>query len=241
MKLFTRIRGRKVLRYAGFGLSLAVALLAAAIVTSLTVDLGPSVRLKAETAASDYLERPMHIGSLKIHLLTGKFLVENLTIDGLHPGDRPFFTARRIEVGMDWTPAFARVPDVTISSVEMTDWQMLVEKWDEEHNFPRINHDDGKPPGPRRVTTTLKYLRASRGQFAYEDHEAPWSIVCRTLDINITNVPTYHGTATFNGGTVAIQEFVPMWVNMKAQFVLDGPRIHLGRIEIGRASCRERV
>ena len=232
MKLFTRIRGRRVLRYAGLCLSLAVALLAATIVTSLTVDLGPAVRRKAESAASDYIERPMHIGSLRIRLLTGKFLVENLTIDGLHPGDRPFFTARRIEVGMDWTPALARVPDITISSVEMTDWEMLVEKWDEEHNFPRFNHDDGKPPGPRRVTTTLKYLRASRGQFTFEDHETPWGIVARNIDINITNLPTYHGTATFNGGTIAIQEFVPMWVNMKAQFVLDGPRIRLDRVDI---------
>ena len=180
MKLFTRIRGRQVLRYAGFCLSLAVALLAAAIVTSLTVDLGPAVRRKAESAASDYIERPLHIGSLKIRLLTGKVLVENLTIDGLHPGDRPFFTARRIEVGLDWAPALARVPDVTISSVEMTDWQMLVEKWDDAHNFPRFSHDDGKPPGPTRVTTTLKYLRAFRGQFAFEDHETPWSIVAAT-------------------------------------------------------------
>ena len=43
-------------------------------------------------------------------------------------------------------PAFSRQPDITISSVEMTDWQMLVEKWDGSHNFPRISHDDGKPP-----------------------------------------------------------------------------------------------
>jgi hypothetical protein len=35
-------------------------------------------------------------------------------------------------------PAFSRQPDITISSVEMTDWQMLVEKWDGAHNFPRF-------------------------------------------------------------------------------------------------------
>ena len=72
----------------------------------------------------------------------------------------------------------------------MTDWQMLVEKWDGAHNFPRFSHDDGKPPGgPKRFTTTLKYLRAYRGQFAFEDHETPWSVVCRNLDINIANLP----------------------------------------------------
>ena len=174
----------------------------------------------------------MHIGGLSIRLLTGKVLVENLTIDGLHPGDRPFFTAKRIEVGLDWLPAFARKPDITISSVEMTDWQMLVEKWAGAHNFPRFNHNDGRPPGPRPVAFTMKWLQASRGQFTFEDHETPWSVVCRNLDVTIGNLPNYHGTAVFHGGTVTIQDFVPMWANMKAQFVIDGSRIHLGRIDL---------
>ena len=41
----------------------------------------------------------------------------------------------------------------------------------------------------------MKYLRAWRGQFAYEDHEMPWSIVAPNIDLNITNFPTYHGEA----------------------------------------------
>jgi hypothetical protein len=174
----------------------------------------------------------MHIGGLSIRLFTGHVLVEDLTIDGLHPGDRPFFTAKRIEVGLDWLPAFARRPDITISSVEMTDWQMLVEKWDGAHNFPRFNHDDGKPSGPRPFSVTMTWLKASRGQFTFEDHETPWSVVCPNLDVTIGNLPNYHGTAAFHGGTVTIQDFEPMWANMKAQFVIDGPRIHLSRIDL---------
>ena len=114
----------------------------------------------------------------------------------------------------------------------MTDWQMLVEKWEGAHNFPRFSHDDGQPPGRSGSRRRCRYLRASRGQFTFEDHETPWSVVCRNLDINIGNLPNYHGTATFNGGTVAIQDFVPMWANMKAQFAIDGPRIHLDRIDL---------
>jgi hypothetical protein len=232
VKLLQRLRASRVVRYVGLSLSLVVALLAAAIVASLTIDLGPLVRAKAEDAGSKYIERPLHIGALKIRLLTGKVLVEDLRIDGVHPGDRPFFTAKQIAVALDWVPAFARQPDITISSVEMTDWQMLVERWDGGHNFPRFSHDDGKPPGPKRMTTTLKWLRAYRGQFAFEDHETPWGVICPNLDINITNVPNYHGTAQFTGGTVTIQDFVPMWANMKADFDLDGPRIHLSRIDL---------
>ena len=51
---------------------------------------------------SKYIERPMQIGRLSIHLLTGKYVVEDLIIDGLRPGDRPFFTAKRIAVAIDW-------------------------------------------------------------------------------------------------------------------------------------------
>ena len=232
MNVFKRLRAHPVLRYTSLCLMVVAVLLAASIVASVTIDLGPVVRAKAEDAGSKYIERGLHIGSLKIRLLTGKVLVENVTIDGLHKGDRPFFTAKHIAVALDWIPAFSLKPDVTISSVEMTDWQMLVEKWEDQHNFPRFNHDDGKPPGPKRLTTTLKYLRASRGQFTFEDHETPWSVVCRNLDLNMGNLPKYHGTATFNGGTVAIQDFVPMYANMKAQFVIDGSRIHLDRIDM---------
>ena len=232
MNVFKRLRTHPALRYLSLCLTVLVALLAAAIVASITIDLGPVVRAKAEDAGSKYIERPLHIGGLRIHVLTGKVLVEDLRIDGLHKGDRPFFTAKRIAVALDWLPAFRLRPDITISSVEMTDWEMLVEKWDGSHNFPRFNHDDGKPPGPKRLTTTLRHLRAYRGQFAFEDHETPWSVVCRNLDITIGNLPNYHGTAAFNGGTVTIQDFVPMWANMKAQFVIDGSRIHLDRIDL---------
>ncbi|HEX3646334.1 MAG TPA: hypothetical protein VHT95_12055, partial [Vicinamibacterales bacterium] len=230
--MFKRLRGHRVLRYVSVCLTIVVALLAAAIVTSITIDLGPALRARAEDAGSRYIERPLHIGALRIRLLSGKILVEDLKIDGLHSGDRPFFTARQIAVAIDWVPAFRRRPDITISSVEMSDWQMLVEKWDGAHNFPRFSHDDGQPPGPRRVTTTLKYLRASRGRFAFEDNETPWSVICPNLDINITNLPNYHGTATFHDGTVTIQDFVPMWANMKAAFVIDGSSIHLDRIDM---------
>ncbi len=232
MKLFTRLHARKVLRYLSLCFSLVVALLAAAIVASLTIDLGSVARGRAERAGSEYIERPIHIGALSLRLLTGKVVVDNLTIDGLHAGDRPFFTARRVEVALDWMPAFARKPDITVSSVELTDWQMLVETWDEVHNFPRFNHDDGRPKKPRPVSVTVRSVRASRGQFTLEDHGTPWGIICRNLDITIGNLPNYHGTAAFTGGTVVIQDFVPMWVNMKAQFVIDGSRLRLDRIDL---------
>ena len=220
-------------RYVRLGLSVAAVILAVAIVATVTADLGPVVRQLAERAGSEQIDRPIHIGRLSIHLLTGRVIVEEFSIDGLHPGDRPFFTAKRLAVALDWVSLVRRRPEVTISSVEMTDWQMLVEKWEGgAQSFPDLARNRRPSDGPSRFTTTLQYLSASRGQFAYEDHEAPWSIVCPNLDITIGNLPNYHGSAAFTDGTLKILDSLPMRTNFKAQFVIDGALIHLERIDI---------
>ncbi len=232
MNLLTRIRGHKAVRFVSFTTTLAIALVAAAVVVTLTADLGPIAKAYAEKYGSKYIDRPLHLGSLTIHLFRGRITISDLRIDGLHPGDRPFFTAKNLVVQLDWRPAFGLRPDVNVASVRLTDWAMLVEKWPDEHNFPRFTRRDDSPSGPRPFTVTMKSFVGERGQFSYEDHEAPWSIVCRNLNLDVTNLPQYHGTATFTEGTVSIQDNVPMWTRMKAQFVLDGPRVRLGRIDL---------
>ena len=47
----------------------------------------------AQDIASRQIERPVRIGRLSVHLLTGRFLVDDFSIGGLHPGDRPFVAA----------------------------------------------------------------------------------------------------------------------------------------------------
>ncbi len=230
MKLLDRLRGHKALRIFSVAMAVVVAILGAALVSSLTIDLGPSVRALAERQGSKAIERPIHIGRLSIRLITGRIELDDLMIEGLKPTDRPFFTAKKLSMSLDWSTALGR--EITIDSVQMTDWQMLVEKWEDRHNFPKFTSDEETPKGPKRITTTLKYLRAWRGQFTFDDHEAPWSTVARNLDITITNFPNYHGQATFTGGTVAIQDYLPMWANMKAQFVIDGGLVRLQRIDL---------
>ena len=61
----------------------AAVILAVAFVTTLTVDLGPALKARAEQAATDYMERPMHIGRLSIRLWLGRFVLEDLVIDVL--------------------------------------------------------------------------------------------------------------------------------------------------------------
>ena len=125
----------------------------------------------AEREGSKRLKRPIHIGRLSMHLLSGRFLLEDFSIDGLQPTDRKFFFARHLALSLDWTSLLQK--DVTIDNVQMTDWEMLVERWDDRQNFPKFTSDEEQPAKPKVVTTTLKWFQASRGRFAFEDHALP--------------------------------------------------------------------
>src|SRR4030095_6816835 len=55
------------------------------------------------------------------------------------------------------------------------------------------------------------------------DHGTPWSVVARNLDVNVNKYTGYRGQASFSGGTVKIQDYLPMDASMKALFrVEDG-------------------
>ena len=207
---------------------IVAALLAVSIVTTLTIDLGPSVRARAEREGTRYLERPLHIGGLHFRLYTGKFQIDDLVIDGLRPGDRPFLRAKRIAVSLSWSALINR--EVLLDSVEMTDWEMLTERFaDGRHNFPRLTRES---TGPRRFTTTLSHVHAYRGQFTYDDHGAPWSTVARNLDITVGKGVDYRGRASFKNGTVKIGDHLPMWAHMQMQFRLDGPKVLVEKLDL---------
>ena len=232
MTFLKTLREHKARRYAGIVAAVTAAILAVVIVSTLAVDLGPAVRGLAEHEATSQMKRPVHIGSLRILVARGVVEVRDFSIEGLHPADRPFFTAKRLLISLDWSKALAPRPEFIITSVDLTDWNMLVEKWENEDNFPKIPHNENPSNGPSRTTTTLSYLHAYRGQFAYEDHETPWSIVTPSIELTISKHDKYEGDATVRGGTVSIQDFVPMWSNMKAHFVIDGPILHMTRIDL---------
>ena len=211
-----------------------LALLAGAIVTGLTVDLGPSVRARAEREGSKYLQRPLHIGRVSARLLPGVFVFDDLRIDGLTPSDRPFLTARQITVRLPWWTIFSR--KLIVESVEMADWHMLVETFPNgRHNFPRVTPERKGPRGPSRFTTTVRSVRAHRGQFTYEDHVTPWSTLGRNLEVTMyRSDPTndYRGTAAFSNGTVRVQSYEPFGVAMQSQYVLRDGKITLDPITL---------
>ena len=221
-------------------LMLLAILLAVAFVTTITVDLGPSVRGLAERRGAAFLKRQFTIGTLSIRLLTGTFIIEDLRIGGLEVHDRPFLTARRIEVSMSFSALLHR--EVLVDSVVMSDWAMLVESWPNgRHSFPKFTPDSTGPKGPKRFTTTVSYVLAERGQFTYDDHGTPWSTVARNLEVTVSKSRGYGGSARFTGGTVAIQQYLPMTASMDSVFTIDGGLVKFSHINLTADGSRSDV
>ncbi|MSO56417.1 MAG: hypothetical protein EXQ55_05775 [Acidobacteria bacterium] len=226
-KRFEHVRAHFAFRVTQVGVAIVAVALAVAIVTTLTVDLGPSLRALTEGQGSRLIQRPMHIGRLSVRLFTGKFVLEDLVIEGLAPADRPFLHAKRIDVSLTWDAMWHR--EILLDSIEMSDWQMVVEQWaGGRHNFPKFNSGGAR----RTFVTTMQYVRTRRGQVSFEDHGTPWSAVARNLDISVSKVAGYRGQATFSDGTVTIQNYVPMRTDMKAVFRVDGGILHFERITL---------
>jgi hypothetical protein len=205
-------------------------ILAVAFVTTLTVDLGPALKARAEQEATRFMGRPMHIGRMAVHLWRGSFVFEDLVIEGLPADSRPFLTARRITVSMPWSTLFNR--RVVFDAIEMTDWQMYVELHpDGRNNFPRFTRS-----GPRRQTSwtvTPQYVHAYRGEFTYQDHGTPWSTVARNLDVTVGRpADEYRGHASFSDGTVKIQNYEPMRADMRTAFRIVDGKVVLNRIDL---------
>src|SRR5262245_14549280 len=96
-----------------------VVLFAAALVTAVSIDLGPTAKQYAEKYGSQFLERQLHIGKIRFRLVTGNFLFEDLVIEGITPTSRPFLTAKRVELSIPWTTLFDK--RIVLRSIEMTD------------------------------------------------------------------------------------------------------------------------
>ena len=219
--------------------ALLFAILAVAIVTSVTIDLGPSLKGQAEKAGTNYLKRTMTIGRLSVHLWTGKFIVEDLVIAGLDPGSRPWLKAKRIAVSMPWNTLFDH--RIVFDTIEMTDWDMYVELTkDGRNSFPRF--PQRKSEGPKVWTTTLQMVHASRGQFTFTDEGTPWQVITRNLDVTVQRPgDEYIGNAKFSDGLVTFQEYLPFRIDMTSSFKLDGALVKFDRIDLDSTGARTQL
>jgi hypothetical protein len=222
--------------------AVGVAIVAGLFVTFFTVDLGPLVRERAEREGTKFMERPMRIGRLSAKMTPGEFLVEDLVIEGRTPRDRPFLKAKSITVKFPWWTVFSR--KLVVESIALTDWEMVVESWPGgRHNFPKLTPKN-RSQGPRRFTTTVRSVVASRGHFTYDDHGTPWSTIARNLTVRLGRndaANDYRGSASFSGGTVQIQAYQPFRVDMQSTFSLNGAKVHFDRMDLVSDGARSDV
>ena len=180
-------------------------ILAAAFVFTLTYDIGRFNRLReyAADAGTKFLSRDgtprkMSIGELSIRLWDGAYVIRNLRIDGLTPQSRPWLTAKEITIKLPWRSIDFKLPwatlaknQIVVESIEMTDWTMYVEQTpDGRHSFPNFKRDS---KGPGKWTTTLRYVRASRGEFTFNDQGTPWGVIARNIDVTVAKPADQYG------------------------------------------------
>ena len=206
--------------------------IATTLVSTIAVDLGPALRERAEREGSKWLDRPMHIGRLGVEIGRGRFVLENLRIEGVTPDARPWLVAKRVDVSLTWGALWNR--EVLIDTIEMSDWRMVVESFaNGRHNWPRVN---GPPraarTAPRTVVTTVQYVRATGGEFVFDDHGSRWGVVAPNLEVTTNKFGEYRGRAQFRGGTIHFRDFEPMSADLFATFKVQGGRIVLDRIDL---------
>ena len=214
-------------------LAVLVALVAAGIISVMTIDLGPRVKGLAEREGSKFFDRPMHIGKLSIVLRDGSFRVDDLVIEGLRPGDRPFLKAKTVFMNLPWWTYFTH--QLIVENVDMSDWEMVVEQFPGRHSFPRLGGPRKPRTSPSRwpFTTTVRSVIARKGTFIYDDHTTPWLVVSRNLNVSVfKGLDTYRGTAQFTDGSVKILQYEAFRADMQTRFKIDGGKISLEHINL---------
>ena len=188
----------------------------------------------------------MHIGRLSAYLWPGDFLLEDVVIEGKHPGDRPFLQAKRLRVSISWLTLLRFNPEhrALFAEVRMTDWKMVIEAWPGQGtSFPKFLPKNPRK-GPKLFSTTVRYVYGLRGDLIYEDHGTPWKIHAPDLNfalVRAENLNSYVGTTTSSNGLVQIQNFLPMRTDFTARFTLAAPILQLHHVDLRTDGARTSV
>lgn len=196
------------------------AVVAALLVSLFTIDLGPSLRARAEREATKYFERPVHIGELSVTLRPGIFVIKNFVIEGLTPDAAPFLKADRIRLHI---PLSSLVRRQLIVEAEMDRWALTLEMFPgNRNNIPRLKP---RSTEPGRFQTNINYIWARSGWFKLIDHAQPLDFTAENVEVNFTrdiSLGKYVATLAFRGGVTNILSYEPMRLDaMSARMSFD--------------------
>ncbi len=204
--------------------------IAVAMVSIVTIDLGPVLRRRAEAEASAFIARPVHIGRLSLNLGLGRLVLDDVLVEGITKRHDPWLVAKRLEVSLTWGALLHR--EVLIDSAEISDWRLIVESYPNAvHNWPRLNGPP-RPPRttPRLLITTIQQLRATRGHLIVRDFGSNWGLDAPNLEISTAKGVDYRGTMAWSGGTLQIQQYEPMWAHFASSFTVKDGQVVMERM-----------
>ena len=239
----------RVLHWSRRFLLVLAGVLAAALVSLFTIDLGPSLRARAEREATKYFERPVHIGELSATLRPGEYVARKVVIEGLTPEATPFLKAERVKLHIPWSTL---IRQQLIVEAEMDQWALNIELFpNSKTNIPRLKP---KSTAPGKFQTNINYIWARSGWFRLIDHAQPLDFTAEKVAINFTrdlSLDKYVATVHFGGGVTNILSYEPMRIDsMTARlsfdegnlltiqgldFLADGSRTHAkGAIDLNK-------
>lgn len=210
------------------------AISAALLVSVFSVDLGPYLRERAEREATQYLERPMHIGRIKALLRPGHFVFEDVVIEGLTADAAPFLKADRITVSVPWWAVFRRR---LIIEVEMDGWESTIESFPgNKDSVPKLKPRP-REPGPTWFnTTTVEHVWGRDGHFRFIDHAQPWNVTFDKMAMNFVWAPSldrYVATIDVRGGEINILAYKTMRLDTaSARLTFDGPLLRVEGLDL---------
>jgi TamB, inner membrane protein subunit of TAM complex len=241
------VRRAAIRRWVKRGVLVVSAIVATLLVTIITVDLGRitvggrSLVTVAESQGSNYLKRPLHIGSIKALVWTGEFALDDVVIDGPFKDSRPFFAAKRITVNMPWWTMFSKELYIDL---RIYDWKMTIENWADGAHLPRLKPESKPNQKPLGIKVRRMDIYAHRGEFVFDDHANNWSIVAPNLNFALVkagNLGAIVGNAAFSEGSTRIQDHQPMRTNFKTWFRLNGGIVNLRHIDLETDGSRSHV
>jgi len=206
---------------------------AAFLVSLLTIDLGPQLRGWVERQATAYLERPMHIGRLSAAIRPGRFVLEDILIEGLTADAAPFLKARKLFISVSWRTLIRRE---LVLEAELDGFAVTIEGFPgNETNVPRLL-PEASGAGPPLFSTLVNNVYGRDGWFNYIDHAQPWDITCENVTVNFVragHLDQYVATAAFRGGVVHILDYEAMPLeSMTSRMTFDGPLIRVGGLDL---------
>ncbi|MEO6222316.1 MAG: hypothetical protein ABIP90_03635, partial [Vicinamibacterales bacterium] len=201
-------RRSSAFRWSRRGLLVLAAVIAALLFSLLTIDLGPSLRERAEREATNYFERPVHIGGLSATLRSGVFVARNVRIEGLTPDAAPFLKADEIRLHIPLSTLARR--DLVVEAT-MDGWALTMEMFPgNKSNIPRLRP---RSTEPGKFQTNISYIWARGGWFRLIDHAQPLDLTAENVAVNFTrdlSLDKYVATVAFRGGVTNILSYAPM-------------------------------